>query len=144
MLGKHFLRLFGSGRLPPDSVRLVEADPSGFIAESLVCSITFRNVRAPGKYFWRRRQWFLGALAVTQKRVVAYRNRKCLVNVPWDDPRVRQIKFSVPYPGCLSLAYEASLFQPIWAGSIEIRFTTADAEHALMAIEAGLRKLCRS
>ena len=144
MFGKCFLRLFGSGRLPPDGARLIEADPSALIAEALVGSITLVNFRAPGRYSLWRRRWFLGSLAVAKDRLVAYRYGKRLVNVPWDDPRVRQITFSVPEPGCLSLAYDASLFQPAWTGSIEIRFTTADAERALTAIEAGIRNLCRT
>ena len=101
MIGKWFLRLFGSGRLPPEGASLVAADPSALIAESLVCSITFVNFRAPGRYSAWRRQWFLGSLAVAKDRLVAYRYRKRLVNVAWDDPRVRQIKFSVPEPGCM-------------------------------------------
>ena len=144
MFGKFFLRLFGSGRLPPDGARLVGADPQTLIAESLVGSITLVNFRAPGRYSAWRRRWFLGSLAVAKDRLVAYRYGKRLVNVLWDDPRVRQIKFSVPQPSCLLLAYDASLFQPTWTGTIEIRFTTPDAERALTAIEAGIRNLCRT
>ncbi len=144
MFGKCFLRLFGSGRLPPDGASLIAADLSALIAESLVCSITFVNFRAPGRYSSWRRQWFLGSLAVAKDRLVAYRYGKCLVNVPWDDPRVREIKFSVPQPSCLLLAYDASLFQPTWSGIIELRFTTGDAERVLRAIEAGIRHLGRT
>lgn len=140
MIGKWFLRLFGSGRLPLEGANLIAADPSALVAESLVCSITFVNFRAPGRYSAWRRQWFLGSLAVAKDRLVAYRYRKRLVNVAWDDPRVRQIKFSVPQPGCLLLAHDASLFQPTWSGNIELRFTTADADRVLRAIEAGVAR----
>lgn len=144
MFGKWFLRLFGSGRLPPEGASLIAADPNPLIAESLVCSITFVNFRAPGRYSAWRRQWFLGSLAVAKDRLVAYRYRRRLVNVPWDDPRIRQIKFSVPQPSCLSLAYDARLFQPTWSGTMELRFATADAERILNAIEAGIRRLNRT
>lgn len=140
MFGKLFLRLFGSGRLPAEGASLIAGDPTALVAESLVGSVTVVNFRAPGRYSSWRRQWFLGSLAVTKDRLVAYRYCKRLVNVPWDDPRVQQIKFSVPKPGCLLLAYDASLFQPTWSGIIELRFTTADADRVLRAIEAGLRR----
>jgi len=140
MMGKWFLRLFGSGRLPAEGARLIAADPTALVAESLVCSVTVVNFRAPGRYSAWRRQWFLGSLAVAKDRLAAYRYRQRLVNVPWDDPRLRQIKFSVPEPGCLLLAYEASLFQPTWSGTIELRFTTAEADRILRAIEASVAR----
>jgi hypothetical protein len=40
----------------------------------------------------------------------------------------------------LLLAYDASLFQPTWSGTIELRFTTADADRVLRAIDAGVAR----
>jgi len=121
---KHFLRLFGSGRLPPEGRRLVESDRNPFLVESIVGSITFRYFRAPGRYSSWRRQWFLGSLALTKSRIVAYRYRSRLVNIPFDDPRIRQVKFAFENQECLSLTHDASLFHPSRDGEIEIRLTT--------------------
>ena len=136
---KFFLRLFGSGRLPPDGRRLIEPDQNPFIAEAIVGSVTFRNFRAPGRYSSWRRQWFLGSLGLTKKRFIAYRYRSCLVNIPYDDPRIAQVEFAVENQENLSIRHDASLFHPSWAGEIEIRFTTADAQHILSLIESAIR-----
>ncbi|MBI2481561.1 MAG: hypothetical protein HYV60_23840, partial [Planctomycetia bacterium] len=124
---KYFLRLLGTGRLPEDGYRQLEPDRDLYVVESLVGSITFRNFRAPGRYSLWKRQWFLGSLAVSKSRVVAYRFRTCLVNVPFDDPRIRQIQWTVEPQNCLVLTFDAALFQPTWSGQIEIRLATEDA-----------------
>lgn len=144
MFAEWFLRLFGSGRLPPEGASLIAGDSSVLFAESLVCSITLVHFRAPGRYASWRRQWFLGSLAVLKDRLVAYRYGKHLVNVAWDDSRIRQINFSAPRPDCLLLTHDASLFQPTWSGIIELRFTTGDAERFLSDIEANIRHLNRT
>lgn len=136
------LRLSGSGRLPTDGCRLVESDRDSFTAESIVGSITFRNFRSPGRYSSWRRQWFLGSLAVTNNRIVAYRQRSRLVNIPFDDPRIGQMEFSGQNQDCLSIRHDASLFHPSWTGDIEIRFTTIDAQYMLSLIESGIHDLC--
>ena len=123
---------------------MVEPDQNPFIAESIVGSITFRNFRKPGRYSLWRRQWFLGSLAVTKSRIVVYRYRSRLVNIPFDDPRIHKVEFSVEHQECLSIRHDASLFHPSWAGEIEIRFTTVDAQHMLSLIKFGIGDLCRT
>jgi hypothetical protein len=136
------LRLFGSGRLPADGYRQIEPDRDPYIVESVVVSVTYRNFRAPRRYSSWKRQWFLGSLAVSKQRVVGYAYRGRLVNVPFDDPRIREIQWSVEQPHGLLLAFDASLFQPAWSGELEMRFMTEDVGTLLSLIESRIQKLC--
>ncbi len=139
---KYFLSLFGSGRLPADGYRQIEPDRDPYIVESVVVSVTYRNFRSPRRYSSWRRKWFLGSLAVSKHGVVGYRFRSRLVNVPFDDPRIREIHWSVEQPDCLLLAFDASLFQPTWSGELEIRFMTEEADELLSLIESRIKTLC--
>ena len=139
---KRFLRLIGSGRFPADGYQRIAPDRDASIVESLIVSITFRNFRASGRYSSWRRNWFLGSLAVSKHLVVGYRFQSLLVNVAFDDPRIREIQWSVERDNCLLLAFDASLFQPTWSGELEIRFLTEDAGKLLCLIESSIHKLC--
>lgn len=139
---RYMLRPFGSGRLPDEGYRQIEPDRDPYIVESMMVSVTYRNFRSPTRYSSWRRQWFLGSLAVSKHRVVGYRFRDCLVNVPFDDPRIRDINWSVEHPDCLLLSFDASLFQPTWSGHLEFRFKTEDAAKLLSLIESSIQKLC--
>jgi hypothetical protein len=136
---KSFLRLFGSGRLPPDGYRQIEPDRDPFLVESVVASVTYRNFRSPRRYASWKRQWFLGSIAVSKHRVVGYRNRSCLVNVPFDDPRIREIDWSVEQQDRLLLRFDASLFQPTWSGELELCFKTDNAVELLSLIESRIQ-----
>ena len=89
-----FLRMFGAGLLSAEGHALIDQDRNPLVVESMVGSITFRNFRAPGRYSVYRRNWFLGSLAVSKSRVVPYRYGSTVVNIPFEDTRIRQVYFS--------------------------------------------------
>ncbi len=137
---KYLLRLLGSGRLPREGLRLAEAEQCRVLVESMVGSITFRNFRAPGKRSSWRRRWFLGSLAISDKRVLVYRYGSCLVNLPLSDRRFDSLDFSTETAGVLSILHDAALFQPSWSGEIEICFQTPEAMHICSTLASNARK----
>ncbi len=134
------LRLFGSGRLPREAVKVVQVEHCRLIAQQLVGSVTMRNVSAPQRRSSWRRQWFLGSLAVSDKRVLVYRYGTCLLNVQFDDHRLREIDFSAEKSGVVAIVYNLELFQPRSSGEIEISFRTPEAMTVCSAIVAGLQR----
>jgi hypothetical protein len=137
---KYLLRLFGSGRLPREARQVIDAEHSRLILESMVGSITYRNFRAPGKRSMLRRQWFLGSLAVSEKRMVAYSNGRCLLNLPLADKRIAEVDFSAETPGVLSIVYDASVLHPSQSGEIEIRYQTPQALHVCSTMVSCARR----
>jgi len=123
-----FLRLFGSGKLPPEGHGILSLERARVVLESLCGSITYRKFRAPGRYSRLRRQWFLGSLALTEKRILAYRYRQRLVNIPFDDARIRKVHFSLEEPDTCCMKFDAALFHASASGQIELRFKTPAAE----------------
>ncbi len=139
---RFFLRMFGAGLLPPEGHGLIDPDRNPLVTESMTGSITFRNFRAPGRYSLYRRQWFLGSLAVSKSRIVAYRYRSQVVNIPFDDVRIRQVHFSFEQQDRFLIQFDASLFQPSSSGEVEIRFTMPDAADVVSLINARINDLC--
>lgn len=123
-------RLFGLGRIPKllnDTLRLegiVVAD------EGVPGSITYRNFRAPGKYFSWKKQGFVGSVIVTNVRLVALMYSNFAVNVPFTDERIRQLQISVEGDRLL-IAFDPKLFHDNWSGTIEYRFRTDKAADML-------------
>jgi hypothetical protein len=64
------------------------------------------------------------------------------VNVPFDDLRIREIRWSVEQQNGLLLTFDASLFQPTSSGELKIRFMTEDVGKLLSLIESRIQKLC--
>jgi hypothetical protein len=119
-------RWFGLGKIPKllnDTLRIegiVVAD------EGVPGSVTYRNFRAPGKYFSRRKQGFVGSVVVTNNRLVALMYSSFAVNVPFTDERIRQLQISVEGDRLL-IAFDPKLFHDNWSGAIEYRFRTAQS-----------------
>jgi hypothetical protein len=124
---KYVLRLFGSGRLPPEGHRVIEAENCRFLAQCMIGSLVIRDAHGPGQHESARRHWFLGSLAISDKRLLAYRYGSCLLNVAFDDHRLRSIDFSAETPGVLSIRHDLSLFHPASSGDVEICFRTGEA-----------------
>src|SRR5205807_9691134 len=82
-------RLFGVGKVPKllnDTLRI-----EGIVVsdEGISGSVTYRDFRAPGKYFSWRKQAFVGSIVVTNVRLVALMYSNFAVNVPFSDERIR-------------------------------------------------------
>lgn len=122
-------RLLGLGRLPRAVRAALDAEGIRLLEEGIRVSVTYRNFRAPGKRFTRKRRVSLGAIAVSRARLVAYAGRIRLVNVALDDPAVAKIEVEALGPDCVSIAFNPADFNPGQSGRIECRFFTPQAEN---------------
>ena len=130
-------RLFGVGRMPQQWRSTIESEGVVLFDEGIGGSITYRDFRAPGKRFAWRKVAFSGSIALTKTRLVALQYANPAINVPLDEPRLKQMQFSVEGEDKLLVAFNANLFHNDWSGTIEYRFRT---EHA----PAFLKSLGRS
>ena len=120
-------RLFGVGRMPQQWRSTIESEGVVLFDEGIGGSITYRDFRAPGKRFAWRKVAFSGSIALTKTRLVALQYANPAINVPLDEPRLKQMQFSVEGEDTLLVAFNANLFHNDWSGTIEYRFRT---EHA--------------
>lgn len=117
-------RLFGLGRVPAEVLAPLQVEGLVLHDEGIRGTVTYRNFRAPGRYSNWKRQWFSSTLALTEKRLWALRLRSEIINVPLDDPRLKEMEFTFEEPETLCIGFDAALFQPDWSGRIEYRFRT--------------------
>jgi len=125
-MAKTFLyQLFGVGKIPKllrDTLRI-----EGIVVsdEGIPGSVTYRDFRAPGKYFSWKKQAFTGSVVVTNIRLVALIYSNFAVNVPFTDERIRKLQISNEGDDRLLIVFDPSLFHDNWSGTIEYRFHTA-------------------
>jgi hypothetical protein len=125
---KALMQWFRNRRRIPEAVcAALEAEGIILIAEDLRGSITFRNYRAPGRYSSWRRQALGGAIALSQRRVVAYSGTTRLLDLPYDQPTIKAIDVQLEKPNRLLIVFEASAFHADRSGTIELRFGTPQA-----------------
>ena len=117
-------RLFGVGRIPKLLNDTLHIEGVVVSDEGLPASVTYRDFRAPGKYFSWKKQGFIGSVVITNVRLVALMFRNFAVNVPFTDERIRQLQISVEGERLL-IAFDPKLFHDNWSGAIEYRFRTA-------------------
>lgn len=107
-------------QLQPEGIVLFEEDVKG--------SMTFRNFRSPGRYYSWRKVLITSLIALTKTRLLALKGSSPIIDVPFTDERLRQMKFSLEGEKTLLVAFDANLFQPDWSGEIEYRFKTSQAQ----------------
>jgi hypothetical protein len=128
-MSKTFLyRLFGIGKLPAELTDALESEGIILLDEGIRGTVTYRNFRAPGRYSNWKRQWFSAAIILTKERLLAFRLRSKIINVPLTDERFRQLRVSLEDEDTLLIAFDASLFQADASGTIEYRFRTPHAK----------------
>jgi hypothetical protein len=113
-------------QLQPEGIVLFEEDVKG--------SMTFRNFRSPGRYDSWRKVLITSLVALTKTRLLALKGSSPIINVPFTDERLRQMKFSLEGEKTLLVAFDANLFQPDWSGEIEYRFHTTQAQEFLQKL----------
>lgn len=119
-------RFFGLGRIPKLLNDALHIEGIVVSDEGVPGSITYRDFRAPGKYFSWKKQGFVGSVVVTNVRLVALMYSNFAVNVPFTDERIRRLQISVEGDRLL-IAFDPKLFHDNWSGSIEYRFRTPQA-----------------
>lgn len=124
-MSKTFLyRFFGIGGIPTNYRSEMEREGIVLFDEGIRGTVTYINFRAPWRYSNWKRQWFSSAVILTKTRLLALRLKDPIFDVPLTDERFRQLKFSVEKENTLLTAYDASLFNDDWSGTIEYRFKT--------------------
>lgn len=123
-----FYRWFGAGKFPKDLEESLRNEKPLFMEDGLGGSITWRNFRAPGKYFSFRRQWFAGSLALTETRLVGLRGKRFAINVPLNDERIRKMTLSVEKGQKLVIGFDAGVFHSNWSGRMEFRYELDDPQ----------------
>lgn len=118
---------FGVGKVPRQDLATYEAERVVVLDEGVRGWITYRKFRAPGRRHGWKRRWFLGSVVLTRQRFAAYAFAERIVNLSLDDARLPRLAYWVDDSDRLHLAFEASVFHSDWAGSIEARFSTAQA-----------------
>ena len=127
-------RLFGAGRMPDEQLRLLQAEGELLREEGLRTSITYRNYRAPWQRCKWRRKWFVGSIMLTPKRIAAFAGKKRVVHIEYDDPRMETMEFSAESNQRLLVSFEASVFNADHSGTIELCFSTPEAERIVEII----------
>ena len=120
-------RLFGVGKIPAQLRAALQSEIIVLLDEGISGSVTYLDFRAPGKRFNWRRQWFTGAIALTETRLVALQYSSLIVNVPVTDERMQRMRFSAEDDTTLLAAFDPGLFHNDWSGTIEYRFHTSQA-----------------
>lgn len=123
-----FYRLFGIGKIPADYRAALHGEGVILAAEGISGSVTYRNFRSPQRISNWKRQWHVGALALTGVRLLGFQFSKPILDVSFSDARFTQMRFSIENENTLLTAFAASLFQKDWSGEIEYRFKTPQAE----------------
>jgi len=124
-------RLFGFGKIPAPLLAQLSSEGILLLDEGIRGSVTYLGFRAPGKYCSWKRQWYTASIALTKERLLALRHSRPIINVPFTDRRIRELRCLHENGGTLLVAFDASLFHDDWSGTIEYRFRTPQA-HAFV------------
>ena len=129
-------RIFGLGRIPAAQRWELQSEGELLCEEGLRASITYRHFHAPGKYFrWRKKWALVGSIVLTQKRLAVFLWKRAFIIIAYDDPRMKEIAFEGENSGSFSLTCNASMLDASWSGTIELRFSTAEATRIMEIIE---------
>jgi hypothetical protein len=126
--------IYGSGRLPDDQRAELEAEGIEQIAEELFGTITLRHYKGPRERVGVSKQPFRGAVAITRKRLFAWSGSRAAspwvgtqCNVPFDDPRYRDLEIAAEPKGRLLIGCDLEQFNTDRSGRFELRFRTPRA-----------------
>ena len=117
-------RIFGAGKIPTARRAALEAEGIVILEEGLGGRVSYRRYRAPGKRYGRRTEGIVGSVALTSKRLVAFRWSKPIIDVPFDHPAFKKLSCKVENEDTLRLSFEAEDFHDDRSGTINCRYST--------------------
>jgi len=123
-IGYRLLRL---GRVPQRWRGRLESEGIRVLDEGIRCAVTWRNYRAPGRYYGWRRSWGSGAVVLTQVRLFVSYYAWPMLNVALDEDRIAKIDVASPTPDALVLSFDAADLFDDRRGAITIRLRTEKA-----------------
>ena len=132
-------RLFGRGRIPMPYRTQLESE--GLVAmdegiRSVLHNPVLKTPTLRSAGYWRI---FTGAIALSQKRLMAFEGARKIIDLPLADPRLRQMRFEVAGPDRLRVVFDPALFHDDWSGVMDFTFRTplaASFSTALTAAQA--------
>ena len=132
-------KLFGIGKI--NETFLSELKNENLIAsdEGIKGSITYKNFRAPGRYSNWKRRWIVGAIALTEKRLVLQQYSRPVINILLTDERVQNIKVSLENENALLFEFEPNLFLENSSGEIEWRMKTPQAQKIFDVLKSKMK-----
>src|SRR5262245_22472816 len=119
--------------MPANLRSSLEAEGITFLAEGLTGSITYRNYRAPGKYYGIAKQGTAGAIGFSGQRLVVWVSRGGSVDIPLAMAS-SALQASSDRPDRVSFTYDAGRFRPETSGQVEIRLKTPQAAQIMNLI----------
>lgn len=134
-----FLRkLLGIGRLPDDMRAAVEAEGVIHLAECVSVTMRF-NGKVPGKTAKGNIRSYVGALAVTNRRVLGTlssvpRKAGRAVDHEWAAPAGAMVSATLGQTGLLLDVPDISVVDPNFSGSLSLRYKTPLSQDVLMRI----------
>ena len=135
MLKRLLHGVFGAGRLPGDIRPNLETEGIDFLEEGVWGSITYLNYRAPGRWSNWRREWFLGAIVLTSRRITSYVWSQRMLDIPYDHPSLAAVGFSLDAPETFCARFDASSFHQDRSGTIELRYFTPEANRIIELLQ---------
>lgn len=125
-----FYRWFGVGRFPPAMLPQAQSEGILFFDEGVRGVLAYRNFRRPGLRTMLDRRLFIGAIVLTNVRLLGVSGNNKLVDVPLDDPRLKQMQFTIE-DGAFVIRFDAGLFHSDWSGSIEYKYKSDESRKLL-------------
>lgn len=120
-------RLFRLGAIPKKWRQPLAQEGIFICDEGMPGWFIAKNVTGPGKRYRHRAEGFSGCLVVTKQRITCLTYRKRQINIAVQDPKIGELRVSVPAENRLSISFESSVFREGWQGMLECRFKTDKA-----------------
>ena len=121
-------KLFGIGKIKETFLSELKSENLIASDEGLKSSITYKNFRAPGRYSNWKRRWIVGAIMLTEKRLILQQYSQPVINILLTDERIQKIKVSLEDQNTLLFEFEPNLFLENSSGNIEWRMKTPQAQ----------------
>ncbi|GAA2269241.1 hypothetical protein GCM10009853_023430 [Glycomyces scopariae] len=119
--------LLGPGRLPDDLRAALRAEGMVLLVEGAPGSVTYRNLKTPGRRANWKRTAISAAIALSNKRFVVHAHRFKHIDVPLTDLARYGIKVANPAPDRLQVDYDLRTTNPTWQGQVTLSLKTEEA-----------------
>ena len=135
-MGKTLLyRLFGVGKVPENARLQIQKEGVVLQDEGIGGSVTFKQFRAPGKYYGWKRSWFSGSVVLTKQHLLAFKYSQPVIGVSWRDSKFSELDVSLEDENRLCVRFDASTFRDDASGKVEVRLSTSLAQEMMAYIE---------
>lgn len=129
-------RWFRLGGIPKAMRPILEDEGIVLLDEGVSGSVGYRNFRAPGKRYGRRRSGVVAALVITELRFAVFAFGNPLVNLPLERAMLDLLHLDIDGRGRLTLEFDAATFNPEWSGTVSARLASERARGFLRRLQA--------